>query len=135
MAAKIDIAVISKRVPWIDDLAVEVVDYSSATFKMEIRQKPGDSGSPLVTLGNAAAGSEGISCTYDTAYVDPETGETFPASVIVFQVNETTMESLALGNPTDGAVDCAYDLHVTPSGGAKFVLCYGAFTYSPGVTL
>ena len=135
MAAKIDITVISKRVPWIDDLAVEGADYSSATFKMEIRQKPGDSGSPIVTLGNAAAGSEGISCTYNTAYVDPETGETYPASVILFQINEATMEGLGLGNPTASAVECSYDLHVTPSGGSKFVLCYGAFNYSPGVTL
>lgn len=135
MAVELNIVVRSKRVPWIDDLPVEGPDYSAATFKMEIRQNPGDSGTALVTLNNAAAGSEGISATYDAAYVDPETSETFAATILLFQINETTMEGLPAASPTDATVNLHYDVHVTPSGGTKFLLCHGKFTYDPGVTL
>lgn len=135
MAAKIDIELVSKRVPWVDDIAVEGPDYSGATFKMEIRQRQGDGGPALVTLNTATAGSEGISCTYEPSYADPETGETFAASIVLIQINEATMEGLATGTPTDSPVQLVYDIHVTPVSGPKFVLCYGKFTYWPGVTL
>lgn len=134
MAVNLPISIISKRVPWIAELPVEGPDYSTGTFKMEIRQKPGDTGAALVTLNGASAGSEGISCTYDAAYVDPETAETFAASIFKFQINETTMEGLATGTPSEDPVELHYDVHVTPSGGTKFVLIYGSFTYWPGVT-
>lgn len=135
MAVEIPISVPSKRVPWVETLAVEGADYSAATFAMEIRNKPGDTGTALVALANATAGTQGISCTYNPAYVDPETGEAFAASVITFQINEATMEGLPTASPTDASIDAHYDLQITPSGGVKFLLCYGAFTYAPGVTL
>lgn len=135
MPFPLDITVVSKRVPWVEDLALEGPDYSGGTFKMEIRQNPGDGGSALVTLNGAALGSEGISATYDAGYVDPETGETFAATVFVLRINEATMEGLAVGTPTDEPVELHYDIHVTPSGGTKFVLAYGAFIYNPGVTV
>ena len=101
---------------------------------MEVRNLPGDTGTALVTLNGVAAGSEGISCTYDAAYADPETGETFAASVILIQINETTMEGLSTGTPVDEPVEVHYDLHITPSGGLKFLAAYGTLTYYPGVT-
>jgi hypothetical protein len=135
MAAELNIVVRSKRVPWVEDLPVEGPDYSAGTFLMEIRSEPGDTGAPLVSLGNAAAGSEGISCAYDAAYPDPENaGETLAASVFLFQIDEATMAGLSTGGRTSDPVLAYYDLHVTPSGGVKFVLCYGSFTYYPGVT-
>lgn len=135
MAAEIPITVMSKRVPFLDSLAIEGANLTTATFKMEIRNLPGDTGTALVTLNGASAGSEGISCTYDPSYADPETGEPFAASIVLIQINEATMEALATGTPTNAAVELAYDIHVTPVSGPKFVLCYGKFTYSPGVTL
>lgn len=135
MAALIPIVIVSKRVPWVADLPVEGPDYTGGTFKMEVRQKPGDSGTALLTLNGAAAGSEGISATYDAGYTDPETGEAFAATIFRFQINETTLEGLGLGTPADKPVELNYDVHVTPSGGTKFVLCRGTFTYYPGVTL
>jgi hypothetical protein len=135
MAAELNIVVRSKRVPWIDDLPVEGPDYSGATFKMELRQNPGDTGSALVSLTNAAAGSQGISATYDPDYADPETGEAFAATVLLFQIDETTMEGLASATPADADIVLHYDVHVTPVAGTKFLLCYGTFTYGPGVTI
>jgi hypothetical protein len=134
MAAEIPITVMSKRVPFLGSLAIEGANLTTATFKMEIRNNPGDTGTALVTLNGASAGIEGISCTYDAAYADPETGETFAASVILIQINETTMEGLSTGTPVDEPVEVHYDLHITPSGGLKFLAAYGTFTYAPGVT-
>lgn len=133
MAVELNIVAVSKRVPWVEDLAVEGPDYSAGTFKLELRQDPGDTGTALVTLNNAAAGVEGISATYNTAYADPETAQTFAATVFVFRINEATMEGLAIATPTRNPVILHYDLHITPVGGTKFVLCYGSFTYQPGV--
>lgn len=135
MAANIPITIQSKRVPWVATLPVEGPDYSGATLKMEVRQLPGDSGAALLTLNGAAAGSEGISAAYDAGYTDPETGEAFAATVFTFRIAEATLEALGLGTPSNEPVRLNYDLHVTPSGGDKFVLCYGTFTYYPGVTL
>lgn len=134
MAAEIPITVMSKRVPFIGSLAIEGANLTTATFKMEVRNLPGDTGTALVTLNGASAGSEGISCTYDAAYADPETGETFAASVILIQINETTMEGLSTGTPVDEPVTLHYDIHCTPSGGLKFLAAYGTLTYYPGVT-
>lgn len=135
MAVKIDIAVVSKRVPWIDVLVIEGEDLSAATFAMEIRQKPGDTGTAIVALANAASNAQGISCTYNPAYVDPDTGLTFGASLVQMRINEVTMEGLSAATPIEAAVTLAYDLQVTPVGGVKTVAAYGAFVYSPGVTL
>lgn len=139
MAYEIDIAVRSKRVPWGGstgeaDIVILGIDYSAATFKMEIRPLPGDSATALVTLNNAAAGSEGISATYDEGYLDPESGATVGATIIRPQVNETTMEGLSTATPSDDSVDAFYDIHMTPSGGAKTLLAFGQFNYHPGVT-
>lgn len=135
MAANIDITVISKRVPWVEALPVEGPDYTGGTYALQIRQKPGDTGTPMVSLTKQAAGLQGISCTYNASYIDPETAQVFPASVFLFQIDEVAMEALATGTPTDQPVVCHYDLQITPVSGPKFVLCYGKFTYMPGVTL
>lgn len=135
MAALIPITIVSKRVPWVADLPVEGSDYSGGTFLMEVRQKPGDSGTALLTLGNASAGSQGISAVYDAAYPDPETGEAFGATVFTLRIAEASLEALSLATPADKPVELHYDFHLTPAGGDKFVLCRGTFTYYPGVTL
>lgn len=134
MAYDLPITVLSKRVPFVGSLAVEGGNLSAATFLMELRPLPGDTATALVSLGNAAAGSQGIICTYDAGYIDPETGETFAASIVLINISEATMEGLATGTPSDDPVTLHYDIHCTPSGGAKFLLAYGTFTYAPGVT-
>ena len=40
----------SKRVPFLGSLAIEGANLTTATFKMEIRNNPGDTGTALVTL-------------------------------------------------------------------------------------
>ena len=138
MAVKLDIAAF-KRVPWggasgAADIDVAGVDWSAAAFKLDIRVSPGDTTTPLVSLTNAAAGSQGISATYDAGYVMPDS-ELVGATIIRPQIDEATLEALALGARASDPVALSYDLHITPAGGVKTVLCFGAFTIMPGVTI
>jgi hypothetical protein len=102
---------------------------------MHIRNQPGDTGTPLLSLATATAGSQGISVTYSPAYVYNDAGSTAPASLILIQIDEATLEALSLNNPTNSPLVLAYDLHVTPSVGAKRVELFGTFTIDPGVTI
>ena len=124
-----------KRVPFKDSIDILGPDFSGAAFALHIRNHPGDTGSPLVSLTTATAGTQGVSATYDAAYVYDDEGSTAPATVILVQIDEATLEALALNNPTSGPLELSYDLHITPSGGVKFVAAYGKFTIYPGVTI
>ena len=124
-----------KRVPFDDTIPMMGLDYSGATPAMEIRPEPGDSGTALVSLGASTSGSQGIVVTWDAGYPDPDGIMDDGASIVRIIINETTLEGLAYGaDPADDVV-LHYDLHLTPSGGKKFVYCSGTFTVSPGVTL
>jgi hypothetical protein len=132
-----------KRVPFVDEDGATWVffgeEWDDATFAMHIRAHRGDTGTPVVSLANATAGSQGISATYDPAYVyvDPQTKEdvTGPATLVLVQIDEATLEALSLGTPYDKAIELYYDLHVTPSGMVKRIPVEGAFIVKPGVTI
>lgn len=141
MSVTIDLKA-DKRVPFIDEDGATIVftaeNWTDAAFAMHIRANPGDSGTPVVSLAGATAGTQGISVTYDAdySYID-DSGETFtlPASLVLIQIDEATLEALSLGTPSDKPVTLYYDLHVTPSGGAKRVVSHGKFIIKPGVTI
>ena len=131
-----------KRVPFVDEDGATWVfvgeDWDDATFAMHVRALPGDTGTPLISLANASPGSQGISATYDGAYVyEDETGAevTAPATLVLCQIDEATIEAISLGTPYDKPVTLYYDLHVTPSGGVKRVAVSGSFLIKPGVTI
>lgn len=136
MAANINLAAF-KRTPFVSDIAIVGPDYTGAAFAMHIRNRPGDTGSPLITLGAASAGSEGVSVAYDPAYLYVRDGVeiTELASIITIRINEATLEALSLNNPTANPVGLAYDLHITPSGEDKRVASFGTFAIYPGVTI
>jgi hypothetical protein len=127
-----------KRVPFVEpDGATFVIvgpNWSGAAYRMQIRQRPGDTGSAMVTLTTQAAGAEGISASYVAGYEMPD-GSEAPATKVLIQINETTLEGLELGTPYDEPLELYYDLHITPSGGTKFNYCGGKFTLAPGVTI
>jgi hypothetical protein len=125
-----------KRVPFDETIDDERGDYSAATFAMHIRQEAGDTGSALVALTNYA-GTAGISATYEQIE-DPN----YPSGDVLIWVSrvririlEATLEALSLAADTSKALPLAYDLHVTPPGAPKFVMCQGAFLIPPGVTI
>lgn len=132
-----------KRVPFVDEDGATWVfvgeDWSGATFAMHIRNNPGDTGTPIISLATVAPGSQGISCTLNPAYVyfDPWLKEdvTAAASLVLCQINEATLEALSLGTPYEKPLILNYDLHVTPVGGMKRVAVQGRFILNPGVTI
>lgn len=136
MAADLDIPAF-KRVPFDDDVAIIGENLTGATFSMQIRAHPGDAGTALVSLANAAPPTQGVSVTYNPAYQyqDGASLVTAPASLIRICIDEATLEGLSLGTPYDEPVDLFYDLHATPVGGTKRVLFGGKFPLNPGVTI
>lgn len=141
MAPRIDLTAY-KRVPFIDEDGATIVfvdeNYADAALAMHIRNNPGDTGDPVLSLAGASAGTQGISVTYvaDYAYEDEKGVEQEgPASLVLIQIDEATLEGLSLGTPTDKPVTLYYDLHVTPAGAPKRVVAEGKFIINPGVTI
>lgn len=134
MAAELNL-VAFKRVPFVDDIAILGPDYTGAAFAMHIRNRNGDTGTPLVALVKETAGTQGISVTYDAAYVYNDAGDTSPASKILIQIDEATLEALSLNNPSDKPVELFYDLHLTDSPSPKRVELFGQFIINPGATI
>lgn len=118
------------------DIVVIGADFSTATFAMQIRATPGAADPALVSLVNAAAGSQGISVSYDAAYPLFD-GSTAPASTIRIEIARVSIETdiPVAAKPEDPAV-CYYDLQVAPSysGARSEVLAFGSFSVFPGVT-
>lgn len=134
MTARIDIPAF-KRVPFDDDVAIIGENLSAATFLMHVRANRGDTGTPLITLGNASPPSQGVSATYNPAYQWQEDGEilTAPASLVRIIIAEATLEALSLGTPYTEPVELFYDLHATTD--TKRVQFEGKFPLKPGVTI
>lgn len=128
-----------KRAPFVEDdgctIAILGPDFTGATFAMHLRNRKGDAGAPLISLVNAAAGSQGISASYDANYNYNENGDEAPASKVLIQIDEATLEGLATSNRAEIPLILYYDLHVTPPGLPKRVIAEGEFTILPGVTI
>lgn len=127
----------SKHTPWGGasgdaDMVMLGVDWSGAAFKMGIAALVGST--PLITLINETAGTQGISATYDAGYVDPITGETVGATIIRPQIDEATFEALTWGDDTTAPLALVHDFLITPSGEPQFVWFDGTFTILPGVS-
>lgn len=138
MPAPVFPIVIDKRAPQLVTIAYVGPDYSSAAFLMEIRQNPGDTGTPLVSLATAAANAQGLSAVFDSAFefVDNDGAlVTAPATIVTVRLNESTTEGLALGTPRKKPTQLHYDMHINPVGGRKFVAVRGAFVIDPGTTI
>jgi hypothetical protein len=117
-----------RNAPLIQEITVANYNFSSATFAAQVRAYKDAPGSALITLANATAGSQGISCTY--------TGTT---STILLQIDEATIDAL-LPYPTNGVKQGAdvvlyWDLMITGGGLIKTRLLQGTFTIEPGVTV
>jgi hypothetical protein len=125
-----------KRVTFDETIARMGINLTGATLACEIRNRPGDSGTPLITLGNASAPTQGLSISYDSGFPDPLGKLPNGASLLRIIISEATLEGLAYAADPAQIVTLSYDIHVTPSGGGtKFVFASGAFIVNPGVTL
>ena len=136
-----------RHVPWggasgDQDIVIMGLNWSASTLSLQVRPTPGDTSTPLVSLANAAAGSEGISVTYDAGYIYPANGPhtaligtVVGATTIRPQINQATLEAIPLPSDPTQPLGLSYDIHITPPGLPKMQLAYGSFTLFPGVTI
>lgn len=133
MPIQLDLPTAWKRAPYIRELVFIGPDWRGETMRLEIRNREGDQGVPLIALDNVTSG-QGIAVTYDPAFPVPNSDDTAGASILRIRINETTLENLPYNTPYEAEYDFRYDLHIG-TGSAKQVVTYGAFPLRPGVTL
>ena len=117
-----------RNAPFVQPITVANYDFSAATFAAQVRAYKDAPGAALITLGNALAGSQGISCSYVA-----------PTSTIILEIDEATIDAL-LPYPANGVkqgadVELYWDFIVTGGGLIKSRLLQGTFTIEPGVTV
>lgn len=118
--------------PLVDTIEVVGIDLTGATFKMQVRDRKdgGTVRADLATVGSV--GTEGVTLVGVTT-----DGDAVPTSTLSFRINEATMEAMpdsADGLEAGADVPLWWDMHITPSGGVKFVAFAGVFTVRAGVT-
>jgi hypothetical protein len=124
-------------------------DFTGASYLSHIRLTKDDSGAPLVTLADAAAGAEGlhlIGVFTATVQAHIDAGrldvvppgytltDTVTLSQVSFRVNETSMETLPFPGERGNDATLQWDLHITPSGGIKDKYVGGDFVVRAGAT-
>lgn len=135
MAFELDITHRSRHVPFggdtgDGDIIMMGEDLSAASFAMTFAASQG--AAALITLSNAAAGSQGVSAAYDASYIHPDRS-VVGATTVRPLVTEATFEALTWGPAPSAPVVLQYDLLVTPVGGTQRVICFGSFTIYPGI--
>ncbi|GGO96591.1 hypothetical protein [Stakelama pacifica] len=93
----------------------EDIDYSAATFDLQVRNYP-DEATPLLTLGNAASNAQGVSCSTVTETID---GIEHTHSDVQIRLNETTGEAIRKSAPVGGDIELVFALDITGGGHEK----------------
>lgn len=138
--------------PRIDAIDLHGYDLTGAVFKMQVRDRK-DGGTVRADLTTVAtAGAEGVRLIYaGTALVSAHvaagrlttqqvadygyaSGDTLAITQIGYRINESTMEAMPGAAEAGSDVPIYWDMHVSPSGGTKFVAFAGEFTVLAGVT-
>lgn len=112
------------------DLFIYGMDWSAATFSMTFAYAQGDA-SPAITLVNTAAGSQGVSATYDATLIHPTTGAVVGGTRIRPQINAATLTGLQWTAPLVTKT-MHYDLVITPTGISPIPYSYGMFKIRVG---
>ena len=125
----------TKHTPWggdtgFGDIIVLGKNWSAATFVWTFAATLG--GAAVITLVNAAAGTQGVSATYDAAYVHPQTGQVVGATTIRPLITEATIEALTWP-AVPASLVLIHDLLVTPSGAMQLAYAKGTMTITAGV--
>lgn len=108
-------------------ITIEGFDFTGATFAMQVRDRK-DGGFVRATLaGTATPNTEGVRIVSASA----------SQTVLEIFIAEATMEAMdiAADAQSPGSDGVAFwDLHITPSGGVKFLALEGTFTVKAGAT-
>lgn len=105
------------------------VDLTGAVLRAQVRAYRDAPGAPLIDLGNATAGAQGLSISTAS---DPDTA--IITSTVRMSIDEATIESIIKTNPVGGDLCLAWDLHVTIAGVGKRRWIAGSFTIRAGAT-
>lgn len=109
----------NRYAPHEDSMVIEGYDFTGATLKMQVRDRP-----------NGGAIRADITPT-----VSVSTVEGIAYTTVSWSIAEVDMEAMPEDPTTPGAdVTLYYDVHLTPSGGTKFVPFGGKFIVKAGVT-
>lgn len=84
------------------------------------------------TLSNAAAGLQGVQLTHVSDYVHPVSGKLTGATILVPQIDETTLEGISQINAASEDITLVHTLYVTRAGGFKQAEFAGKFTIRQG---
>lgn len=115
--------------PFVHTIDFEGVDWTGATFLMQVRATRDAGGAALVDLATVGSvGTEGV------AIIGVTTTDGVPTTSISIRVNEATMEGLPEPGALGDDIDLYWDMQVTPSGGTKQRALEGKFTVKAGVT-
>lgn len=121
-----------RNVPYIEAIRFRALDFTGGTFAMQVRPIPGATGTPLISLTNATAGTQGLSVV-----VTEESG--VDISTITVQIDEATIDAIlpAASNGLRAGDDVVlyYDLLITATGITKSRWLQGTLTISEGVTI
>lgn len=124
--------VAGRWVPFVYDIDIVGIDLTSATFAAQVHEsKDRTAVPPRASLATQTTDVEGVRLT------GVVTTDSVPTSTIRIRINEATMEDMDVANDsgTSGADGNAFwDMHITPSGGTKFLAFEGTFTIRAGVT-
>lgn len=124
--------VAGRWVPFVYDIDIVGIDLTSAAFAAQVHDtKDRTAGTPRASLTTQTTDVEGV------RLVSVVTTDGVPTSSLRIRINEATMEAMDVANDasqlgSDGAA--FWDMHITPSGGTKFLAFEGTFTIKAGVT-
>lgn len=121
-----------RNTPFADSVRFVGLDFTGATFAMQVRLQKAAEGDPLIDLAGATAGSEGLS-----VIVAEEDG--VDVSTVTIQIDEATIDAClpwpANGQKAGTDVELFYDLVITGGGLPKTRWIEGAFIIREGVTV
>jgi hypothetical protein len=124
--------VVYRNTPFVDDIRFVGLDFTGATFALQVRLLPGTAGSALIGLTNQAAGSQGLSVVVTTEAA-------VSVSTLKIQIDEATIDTLlpASSNGQKAGTDVSlfYDLIITGGGLPKTRWLEGRFIIAEGVTV
>lgn len=119
-------------VPFVYDIDIVGIDLTDATFAAQVHDTlDRTAGTPRASLTTQTTDVEGV------RLVSVVTTGGVPTSSIRIRINEATMEAMDVANDAgaNGNDGVAYwDMHITPSGGTKFLAFSGKFIVQAGVT-
>lgn len=122
---------ILRNQPFLDTIRFRGYDFTGATMAMQFRQYRAAEGSPLISLVNATAGSQGLSVVVTT-----EDGVTI--STVTIQIDEATVDAVlpwpANGQKFNTDVTTYHDLKITGGGLTKQRWVQGIAMIREGVT-